>query len=490
MDDTAKEFEVISINDSQENTQTIASIVPHERQVIDDVIAIWKEDPATESLGLSKLHAIVKSRNNWSLSEKRLRNLLKSYGLLANNSNQQQFTYANDIKSSNSVDVELPNSVKIVMTSKRGKGLYAKSNIPKGELIWEEPPLFFVPPLANINLIKKGNACAYCSKVLTQGSSTISFLKGLDCNVCSEAWCSQKCKKMDSQLHGMLKHSLYNPMFKNKLLKLIDANAFLELQDYCLREQWNALYAIAIIFANILTDKTGIKEKQFHAMARVSQEVRYKALNSSAGTFDNLQGGALFVQEQQETLWKEGFEKFLNVFPRAQEDREFTYEEFMCMMGTYNINNLDSSIYLVQSHLNHCCDPNTDVQSSTTSRIQGLKVFASRDIKAGEELTTTYVNPSHTVQQRQRELRVNWGFLCNCQKCKEDLKAQQRRKSSSGSQPKDSKNTIRQMLKNTEKELGDCEIELETNFEEVGFHGGRRKSVRFDEKVIARNDQA
>ena len=52
-------------------------------------------------------------------------------------------------------------------------------------------------------------------------------------------------------------------------------------------------------------------------MARVSQDVRYKALNSSAGTFDSLNGGALFVQEQQEHLWKIGYEKFLRVFPKT-----------------------------------------------------------------------------------------------------------------------------------------------------------------------------
>ena len=92
----------------------------------------------------------------------------------------------------------------------------------------------------------------------------------------------------------------------------------MELQDYCLEEQWNALYAITLIYANCITDKLGVKQKQFDAMARVSQDVRYKALSSSAGTFDSLNGGALFVQEQQEHLWKIGYEKFLRVFPKNQ----------------------------------------------------------------------------------------------------------------------------------------------------------------------------
>lgn len=477
-------IEVVDINDHKAESEE--PVIPHERQIVDDVIEIWKQDPSTESLGMGKLHALVKDRHpNWSVSEKRVKTLLKNFGLLANNANQQ-FTYANDIESQYTPDIDLPEKVKIVMTSKRGKGLYAKNKISKGDLIWEESQLFYIPPLANVNLIKGGKACSYCGKLLTQSSSNsgISVLKGLDCNVCTEIWCSQVCKKIDFQLHGLLKHNIYNPNSRGSSKKMIDANAFLELQDYCLKEQWNALYAITIIYANILTDKSGVKGKQFGAMARVSQNIRYKALNSSAGSFDNMQGGALFVEEQQERLWKEGYEKFVNVFPKSSDSGDISYEEFMYMMGTYNINNLDSCIYLVQSHLNHNCDPNTSVETSTTVRTKGLKVFAARDIKAGEELTTTYVNPSYTVQQRRRELRVNWGFLCGCQKCKNDLQSQQRRKSSSIPSAKEGKG-IREMLLDTKKEIGDREIELGIP---DNHDGERRKSVRFDEKVIAVNE--
>ena len=54
-----------------------------------------------------------------------------------------------------------------------------------------------------------------------------------------------------------------------------------------------------------------------------------------------------------------------------------------------------------QSHLNHNCASNTSVETEL-NRTAGLKVIAGRDIKSGEELTTTYVNPSHTVHQRQK----------------------------------------------------------------------------------------
>lgn len=479
MEQVRHKIEVIDINDSK--IESPEPIVPHERQIVDDVIAIWKSDPSTESLGIGKLHAIVKERHsNWSVSEKRVKTLLKNFGLLANNANQQQFTYAADIKSEITPDISLPPKVDIVMTTKRGKGLYSKADIKKGDLIWEESQLFFVPPLANAELIKLGKACCFCGKLSNQsvrGVSKSTVLRGLDCNVCPELWCSQTCKKLDT-IHGLLKHNMYSSTSKAKSKKSVNSEAFFELQNYCIKEQWNALYAITLIYANIVNDKDDVKGKQFNAMARVSQAIRYKALNSSAGAFDSLQGGALFVQEQQETLWKEGYDKFKNVFPRAHEDGKLSYDEFLFMMGTYNINNLDSCIYLVQSHLNHNCDPNTNVESSTTIRTDGLKVYAARDIRAGEELTTTYVNPAHTVQQRQRELRVNWGFICACQKCKADKKGQQKRKSST-SLTKESSD-IRNMLADAKKDLNGDGIELEIP---LNSFGERRKSVRFDEKV-------
>ncbi|KAI5964366.1 SET5 [Candida pseudojiufengensis] len=469
----ADKIEVISINDSKSETEEIGPIVPHERQIVDSIISIWKEDPSTENLGISKLHSIVKSKHsNWSISEKRIRQLLKKFGL---STNQEQFTYSKYITSELTFDIELPSKIQVVMTNKRGKCLYAKKSIKKGELIWNEIPLFFIPPLVNVKLIKNGSACSYCGKLLKQ-IETKSILKGLDCNICSEIWCSKECKLQNIELHNLLKHNLYNP--NNKKSKLMDSNSFLELQDYCLEESWNALYAITLIYAQIILDKSGILKKQFNSMAKVSQDIRYKALNSSGGTFDNMNGGTLFIQEQQEILWNQGFEKFLKIFPKNPID----FKEFLFMMGTYNINNLDSNIYLIQSHLNHNCEPNLNVETDI-NRIKGIKVYASRDIKEGEELTTTYVNPIHTVNQRQRELRVNWGFICNCSKCINDLELNKRRKSSNGSNNQQNAKNIRNMLKETSKTIGENGIEL--NIPQDGNNGERRKSVRFDEKVVA-----
>lgn len=468
----ASKIELVAINDAISELDQV--VIPHERQVVDAVVTLWKEDPSTESLGGAKLHALVKKKHpNWQVSEKRVKALLKQYGLAASG-DQTPFTYAKDITSLPTPNVTFPDCVNLVMTSKRGKGLYAKKSLKKGELLWEEGPLFMVPLLTHYSLILTGKACTHCGK-LCNGTSKAgeTVLRGLDCSVCPEIWCSSKCKLLDRDIHAALKHG------SRATHKLIDVTAFANLTEFCIKEQWNALYAISMIYAFIILDKTGYKGEQFRAMARVSQKIRYKALNSSAGAFDSLLGGALFVEEQQEKLWDDGYLYFRNAFPQAANS--VNIEEFLHMMGTYNINNLDLSVFLFQLHLNHNCAPNCEVETAMR-KYEGLKVIASRDISAGEELTTSYVNPSHTVQQRQRELRVNWGFLCKCQKCKDDEKTQRRRKSSVASNTKD-KAEIRKMLGATDTSDsaiasdGECEIPFD-------YNGERRKSVRFDEMVV------
>lgn len=464
-------IELVAINDAiDELDQTI---IPHERQVVDAVVTLWKEDASTESLSGAKLHGLVKKKHpNWQVSEKRVKTLLKKYGL-SNSGDQTPYTYAKDITSLPTTNVDFPEAVRLIMTTKRGKGLYAKHDIKKGTVIWEEKPFFLVPSLTHYSLIISGKACTHCGKLgngVSKAGETI--LRGLDCSICPEIWCSLKCKSLDADLHSALKHG------NRASSKIIDVSNFSKLIEYCINEQWNALYAISMIYAFIILDKSGYKGEQFRAMARVSQKIRYKALNSSAGAFDSLLGGALFVEEQQEQLWKDGYLYFTNAFPKAAE--AVSLDEFLMMMGTYNINNLDSSVFLLQLHLNHNCAPNCDVETAL-QKYNGLKVKAARDIKLGEELTTSYVNPSHTFQQRQRELRVNWGFMCKCNKCKEDEQLQHRRKSSAAATAKE-KTELRNMVAVSEaNELAVSDGEADGP---IDFNGERRKSVRFDEMVV------
>lgn len=499
-------IEILSINDRAPDAGVL--ITPNEYMVVNEVIQLWKQDPATESLGIAKLHALVKqSQPSWSVLEKRLKTLLKKYNLLAN---QPKLYYANEITSKETPHLELPNKIRLQNAKNKGKGLYALTSIPKDTLLWEEKPFIFIPPMDHIKLMRSGKACCYCGKLLqARGFDANSFLNGLDCKHCDELYCLVGCKKNDV-LHPVLNHKKGKP-------PLVDPKKWAAYEEFCLENRWTAAFAVGLIRVHELYDKLGVVSEQFAAFARVSQEIRYKASDSSAGAFDATGGGggALFVKEQQELLWKKGHEMFNQIFEvNAPKDviasRQLLYEDYLVYIGTYNINNIES-LYLIQSHLNHNCTANVDVRVIDSARrlCDGIRVYSARDLKAGEELVTLYVNPSHSVHQRKRELRVNWGFNCTCAKCKEEEKEAQRVQSSGKLSPavptqstqatespeetqKKPKRTsmrksgefssIKEMLEGAE---GEGEFELSEQEQPTG----RRKSVRFDEKVVAVNNE-
>lgn len=389
-----------------------SAVIPHERTVMDYVIHMWNTDRSTESLSMKKLHDAVKKKNpDWSLSEKRLRSILKKFNLLPNPVSEC-LTYANEISSLESPMLSLPPKVKLVMTAKRGKGLFAKANIEKGEVLWKEWPLFMIPPLALADLIKKGNACTFCGQLVRRLRTGVSVISGEECRICPEVWCSKICKSKNQKLHGMMKHE------NSRTLSKINPKAFCDLMDYAVSEQWNALYAVSLITATMIADDTGLKRKQFEALARVSQRIRSKVATAAGGSAST---NSSFFEGQHEQLWEEGFIHFKNCFPIFSQEPTCTLENFLCMLGAYNINNLDSSIFLIQSHLNHNCEPNTEVETGELRKDCAIQVVALRAISSGEEITTTYVNPLHSFNHRQNALRINWGFICKCKRCKDEL---------------------------------------------------------------------
>lgn len=66
------------------------------------------------------------------------------------------------------------------------------------------------------------------------------------------------------------------------------------------------------------------------------------------------------------------------------------------------------------SRFNHDCRPNVAfrIDDQLTHR-----THAVRDIKAGEELTLSYMNPFETHAVRQQHIMGSWGFQCTCPHC-------------------------------------------------------------------------
>lgn len=54
-----------------------------------------------------------------------------------------------------------------------------------------------------------------------------------------------------------------------------------------------------------------------------------------------------------------------------------------------------------------------------------LFLRATRDIAAGDEITSQYVAPELTIKERQQKYKGTWGFECDCRLCQVDRQAGQ-----------------------------------------------------------------
>lgn len=77
-----------------------------------------------------------------------------------------------------------------------------------------------------------------------------------------------------------------------------------------------------------------------------------------------------------------------------------------------------SALYSQQSKINHSCEPNCEILFPQSNHI--LQVTALRDIPAGEEVTISYLDEcvlARSRHSRQKVLKENYIFICECERC-------------------------------------------------------------------------
>ncbi|KAJ7188724.1 hypothetical protein C8R46DRAFT_1055611 [Mycena filopes] len=85
-----------------------------------------------------------------------------------------------------------------------------------------------------------------------------------------------------------------------------------------------------------------------------------------------------------------------------------------------------SATCAIISRLNHSCSPNTAAEFDIATL--SFRLFATRDITAGEELTYTYTDTSAPAAVRQKTLEP-YGFRCTCRACLDSKLSDARRAS-------------------------------------------------------------
>ena len=135
---------------------TTTSISPPEEALRAAVVSLRKQHP---TLGVTKLHSLLLSENSeWTVSEKRLRRMMTTEGLILQPPPQRKVTPAASVASPGAhiypsstliegLDVaKWTAAVEIKYFDKqRGKGLIAKEPISEGQVIWKEDPFIIAP---------------------------------------------------------------------------------------------------------------------------------------------------------------------------------------------------------------------------------------------------------------------------------------------------------------------------------------------------------
>lgn len=476
-------IETLTLNDSALQLAE-GSIVPRAQQVCDDVVRLWKEEPDTEDLKIAELHQRVLLRHpEWQISHHTLQQILTRHNLYATDEAELE-TYSALIEfpgvSAATQTLGLPKSVELLETQDgKGRGIFATRNIRQGELILgESAPLATIPPMEKLSLIHTGKVCSLCGNSLGHSDHFV-MMNGLDCNGCNAVWCGRNCKKRDIA-HAPLKHVKGKGQFT-------DVSGWSKFEKCCMENVFVAAYSVGIIYATGIASKKDEDHvmRNFNLLAQISQRSRTQASDSTnvGGTFDASSGAD--ATEDPEPMWKQAYAYFKEAFPKSEE---VDFETFLTYVGKFNINQLSGQIYPLYSFINHDCEPNVRYEIDDKLR---LKVFARKPIKKGNELLTTYVNPLHGVKLRRRELRVNWGFLCRCDRCTKELKKRTMKEESirlaippqtngSSTRRKSSMRNARPDLKELLKNGQEFDLEIP---EKIGISQRRRTSVRFDNNV-------
>ncbi|KAL5370967.1 hypothetical protein DPSP01_014567 [Paraphaeosphaeria sporulosa] len=136
------------------------------------------------------------------------------------------------------------------------------------------------------------------------------------------------------------------------------------------------------------------------------------------------------VIEQFEGLDRSSQALYLELYSYEESPFKLAYEQLMAkrwhellpvhqkayLIWTANAFGDSNAVYLHASRFNHSCIPNVEVHWNPA--LEKQTCHAIRDIKAGEELTITYIPLYLARIERQARLH-HWGFQCACAACED-----------------------------------------------------------------------
>ncbi|KAF8889109.1 SET domain-containing protein [Infundibulicybe gibba] len=402
---------------------------PTDQELRDSLTDLKSKNPA---FGISKIHGLLLSSHpDWTVSEKRTRKMLQNEGLIIRSGPQEEqnvglFPSSHLIPG---LDVsKLSSKVEVkYFDKKKGKGLVASEDIKQGEILWKEDPFILAPEWELFDLQKNSRVCGYCT-------TSLSSALTIPCPAapCPAQFCNRLCLTRSAKCHPLLCPSR-NP-------------ASIPLVKWAREREWVAILAWAQCASRLLLASQQGSEG---GLERDWETVRGFAELGMEQRFKSAYGSTTHVPESARESWKEAYQLYLRAFkvdePAKTEAEKrklskilknplqpelerylFDYDAFLRGLGKMNLNlEAHGGLYPLHSHLNHSCSPNISVRHlDERTALSRITMIAIRDVREGEELLVTYVDPKTGYKERQKKL-VDWGFgKCVCPRCVDESQSQ------------------------------------------------------------------
>ncbi|KAH7099037.1 hypothetical protein BKA62DRAFT_711182 [Auriculariales sp. MPI-PUGE-AT-0066] len=379
--------------------------------------------------GVNKLHAsLLAAHTTWLVSQKRTHKILQREQLLLGTNTGSSKPGAK----SNAPEYRLNQLLDVSKLSKKidvkdfgkpkGKGIVLTEPVKQGETVWKEDPFIFAATWEVLDHVHRGNACAHCISQIKPGSSLIMTCPGSRLpdapRPCSVRFCSRLC------LQRAVTHPLICTAQNPSIIPLLLLSREL---------QWQALLALATCAARIVlaTDELDQREafEIYQSLAYVEpgsalwkQIIRPTEAQVQKG-YDVYKAALVDTKDEQSALLRKTLKTAVPL-PENMHKELFTPEGYRRGIARMNLNlEQNGGLHALHSHLNHSCDPNVSAKHvEQRTALSRLSVISHRDLEAGEELTISYVDPSHPVHARRLNLRA-WGIPhCDCKQCTDQEK--------------------------------------------------------------------
>ena len=159
------------------------------------------------------------------------------------------------------------------------------------------------------------------------------------------------------------------------------------------------------IAKNVCQNMVGINGlvESFNCMSQINQE-EYLKLHNRYKNLDE--------KDIQNLNWMSWIE--------SNFDDQIMVKHVKNIVGIFNTNKFESGVGIKSSRFNHSCSSNAEQMWNTSEEFREIRSVSK--IKAGDEITINY-GLRHTSMKKikiRQTFLSNWGFLCECDLCKEE----------------------------------------------------------------------